>query len=211
MARLDQTNVRSLAGDFVSRPMYAALGEIGKDWGWVLAGGIGFIVLGCLAYLWPVLSTVSLEFALGTVFFIGGIIDAIHCLRFRTEAGLGWRVLQSVAGLVTGILMLRYPLAGILGVGIAMAFYFFVSATIKGAVAFGMRPISGWGWALLSAISSFALGAFTILTFPVSSLWVPGAILGIDFVIYGVSLSGLAFELRSIRRNILDRGVRSAA
>jgi hypothetical protein len=37
-----------------------------------------------------------------------------------------------------------------------------------------------------------------IATFPISALWVPGALLGIEFVIYGISMIGFSFGLRRL-------------
>ncbi len=173
--------------------------QMGRNWGWFLAAGIAFCLAGLAAFLWPVASTLSLAFALGVFFTVGGAIALIQAFRLRGESGNGWRAFHGIAALVAGILMLRYPAGGMLGVAIAMTFYFLVSAAAKGVIALGMRPEQGWGWAMASAVASLCLGIYMIATFPVSALWVPGFLLGLDFAVHGSSLIGFSLTLRKAR------------
>jgi len=178
------------------------LGRMGRNWGWVLVAGVAYIVIGIFAFNWPISSTIGLTFALGVLFVVTGIVQGIHSIQFRKEAGIGWRIFQTVAALAAGILMLRFPGAGMLGVAIAMTFYFFVSAAAKGVLSMGMYPHKGWGWALTSAVASFLLGFYIMSTFPISALWVPGVILGIDLVVMGISLIGFSFSLKKVHQRI---------
>jgi uncharacterized membrane protein HdeD (DUF308 family) len=178
------------------------LGRIGKNWGWITGVGVSFIILGVVAYVWPVVSTVALTLALGWFFVVGGIVRIAQAIQLRNEIGTGWRVFDAILSLAAGVLLLRYPGGGMFAVAIAMTFFFFMSAVSKATVAFAMRPLPGSGWAFVSAIASLALGIYMIATFPISALWVPGALLGIDFIIYGVSLIGVSFNLRNLHREI---------
>ncbi|MDR3607785.1 MAG: HdeD family acid-resistance protein [Oligoflexia bacterium] len=182
------------------------LSRLGQNWGWFLAAGISFIVFGIAALTWPVTSTLGLTFALGALFTVSGVVNIIQSIRLRKETGNGWHVLQAVTALAAGLLILRYPASGMLGIAIAMTFYFFVSAAAKGVIAFGMRPLAGWGWALASAIASFILGAYMIATFPISALWVPGLLLGIDFIFHGSSLIGFSSDLKNVHRKLRQIG-----
>jgi uncharacterized membrane protein HdeD (DUF308 family) len=178
------------------------LGHVGKNWGWLLGGGVASIILGVAAFTWPERSTVGLIFALGWFFLIGGFVRIAQAIQLRNEIGTGWRVFDSILSLAAGVLLLRYPGGGMFAVTIAMTFFFFMSAVSKSTVAFATRPHPGSGWAFVSAVASFALGIYMLLTFPVSALWVPGALLGIDFVIYGISLTGVSFKLRDLHKEI---------
>jgi uncharacterized membrane protein HdeD (DUF308 family) len=179
--------------------------DIGRSWGWVLASGIAYVLIGFVALNWPVSSTVGLTFALGIVLVVTGVVQAIHAFQTRHETGISWRIFLAVIALAAGVLMLRYPAAGMMGVAIAMAFYFFVNAAAKGALAFSMRPIKRWGWVLASAIASFILGVYVIATFPLAALWVPGFILGVDLVIQGASLVAASFDLRHEHEGFVRR------
>lgn len=179
------------------------LARIGKNWSWLTVGGISFIILGVAAYIWPIASTVTLTLALGWFFLIGGVMRLVQAVQLRKDVGNGWRVFDACLSLAAGVLLLRYPGGGMLAVALAMIFFFFMSAVTKGSVALATRPLPGSGWAFFSAICSLALGVYMIATFPVSAMWVPGALLGIDFVVYGVSLIGVSFSFRKLHREIV--------
>lgn len=180
------------------------LETVGKNWGWVLAGGLTLMFLGIVTLNWPVSSTVSLTFALGIMLIASGVVHTVHALQMRHKPGLGWRLLQTLASVAAGVLMLRYPLAGMEGIAIAMTFYFFVSAAAKSLIAFSLRPVRGWGWILASAVASAGIGVYVLVALPAAALWVPGFLVGIDFVLYGASLVGISLDLKHIQRSVSD-------
>lgn len=192
----------NLADRFPLFTLPEQLAQMGRKWGWFLIAGLANIILGIVAFSLPINSTIGLTFALGILFVVGGSLQVIHTIQLRNEVGNGWRMFHAAIGMVAGVLMLRYPGAGMIGVAIAMTFYFFVSAAAKTVLALGLRPHRGWGWAFASAVASFCLGAYIIATFPVSALWVPGFLLGIDLVILGLSLVGFSFDLKNVHGNI---------
>ena len=182
------------------------LSLVGKNWGWVLATGIAYVVLGLVAYSWPVASTVALTVMLGTLLVVSGVIQALHAIQLRKYSGAGWRILQSVVALGAGVLILRFPAGGMLAVAIALSLFLFVGATAKWILAAGMRPVRGWGWMFLSSLVSLVLAVYIVATFPVSALWVPGALLGIDLAFTGISLIGFAFNLRHVYKEAKTYG-----
>jgi uncharacterized membrane protein HdeD (DUF308 family) len=194
-----QDDESTMSSSVSLREEFARLGE---NWGWFLLSGISLIILGIAAYVWPVASTVTLTLALGWVFIVGGLVRIVQAIQLRQHIGTGWQVFDALLSLAAGVLLLRYPGGGMFAVAVAMTFFFFMSAVTKGTVAFATRPLPGSGWALVSAIVSLALGIYMIATFPVSALWVPGALLGIDFVIYGISMIGFSFSVKKLHHEI---------
>jgi uncharacterized membrane protein HdeD (DUF308 family) len=65
-----------------------------------------------------------------------------------------------------------------------------------------LRPAKGWGWLFASALVSLTLGVLLIVSFPASSLIVPGIFFGIDLIFYGSSCVGTAFTLRKVESRI---------
>lgn len=182
--------------------LHKELARLGKGWGWLFASGIGFVLLGIAAYLWPVASTVTLTLAMGWLLVIGGFVRIIQFFELRKYVGTGWRAFDALLSLAAGVLILRYPGGGMLAIAIAMIFFFFMSAVTQGSVALATRPLPGSGWAFMSAIVSFALGIYMIATFPISALWVPGLLLGIDFFVHGISLMGISARLRKMHHEM---------
>ena len=188
--------------DHLLLPLQDRLSLLGRNWGWFLSAGIASVVLGIVAFSWPVTSTVSMTLVLGTLFILSGIAHAIQSIRLRHETGNGWRVVQSFTSLAAGVLMLRFPTAGMLGVAIILAFYFFMNASSRFVIAMGLHGFSGRAWAFLTSFASFALGVYTLITLPISALWLPGVVLGIDFIVYGVSAIGFSFHVKKLRNTV---------
>lgn len=178
--------------------------ELGRNWGWILAAGISYVILGFAALNWPITSTVTLTFALGVLLVASGVIQAVHAIQLWDHVGSAWRVCQAIVAMAAGVLMLRFPGAGMVGIAIVMSFYFFLVASAKIVLASNMRSLDGWswGWVVLSAGASFLLGIYTIVTLPLAALWVPGFLLGIDLVIQGASLIGASMDLRYIHHRL---------
>lgn len=177
------------------------IAQIGASWSSVFAAGLAFAFLGLLAFSWPAGSTVGLTFALGVVLVASGIIQGVHAFQLRKFTGSGMRYFQAISSLVAGSVILRYPGAGMIGIAIALSMYFFVNGSTQWMVASAIRPNRGWGWAFVGAVASFLLGVFTLATLPVSALWLPGTLLGLDLVFTGVSLIGFSFVIRDINKH----------
>lgn len=176
--------------------------HLSQHWGWVLSFGCLYLALGVIAFAMPVASSVALAATLGALLVISGAIQLVHAIQLRHESGSGGRFFQAILSLVAGGLMFRYPDVGLLTVAITLAFYFFLGAFAKWVMAFAVRPNKGWGWILTSAIASIILGIYIVASLPLSALWVPGTLLGIDFVIAGLSMIRLSTELRHLRSDV---------
>lgn len=177
-----------------------ATASMGRHWGWMLAGGIAYVILGIVALSVPVASTVGLTYAIAAILVVSGVVNFIQAFKLRHEQGGLIRFLQSVLALAVGVFIFAYPGLGMLGLTIAMAFYFLVGSTMHWILAGAMAKGSPRGWLFVSAICSFVLGIYIIFTFPISALWVPGTLLGIEFLFSGASLIGLAFAARKLHK-----------
>jgi uncharacterized membrane protein HdeD (DUF308 family) len=65
-------------------------------------------------------------------------------------------------------------------------------------LAFQLRPRSGWGWVLFDAIVTILLGVLIWAHWPVNSAWVIGTLLGISFIVSGVSRLMLSMSVRRL-------------
>lgn len=176
--------------------------HLAQHWGWVLAFGCVYLALGLLALGMPVESSIALAKTLGTLLFISGLIQLVHAIQLRHESGSGSRYFQTFLSLIGGGLMLRFPDAGLFAITIILSFYFLLGAFVKWALALAVRPNKGWGWVLTSAITSIILGAYVVASLPWAALWVPGTVLGIDFIFAGLSMIRLSTELRHLRSDV---------
>lgn len=174
--------------------------RLGRSWGWVLAGGLASILLGIIALSLPVATSLGLTLALGVILVVSGLILLVQAVRLRSEYGSGARFLQAAIALLIGALMLRFPDGGLMGIALALSFYFFLRAAVEWMFSAFFVPGRGRFWGYLGAALSFVLGLFIVFTFPFSALWVPGTLLGVDLIFSGAMTVAIAMALKKAQR-----------
>jgi len=171
-------------------------GALEKNWGWLLALGILFVLLGTIGLGMAVTLTIASLLVFGVLLLAGGIVQLVEAFKNK-----GWRstlghVLIAILYIIAGITVLDDPvlaskiltllLAGvILGIGI-----------VRIAVALQHRGTAGWMWTLLGGIASIVLGVLIYLRWPVSALWLIGMFVAIDLIISGWTYILLALAAR---------------
>lgn len=170
--------------------------RIGHHWLGICVTGILLILCGAAAFALPIASTLSVNFGLAALLTAGGVVWLFQAVRLRRRRGTVVRIVQSVLAILVGGMIFKYPSGGILSVSLALSFYFFISAAAQFLLATAMRPLPGWWWGYVAAATSFLLGLYIVVTFPFSALWIPGALVGVELVVAGVSLVAFAIQLR---------------
>lgn len=159
--------------------------------------GVAMIVLGMIALALPLLSSLVVEIFVGLLLTISGLVTVTGAFSLRGTGVFMW---ASVAGLLTlaaGILMLFFPVQGLVALTLLVAIVLFVTGAAQVAFASWMRPAPGWIWSMLSALVSLCLGALIIVTLPEASAVVLGVLIGFDFLSTGVALVLIARSAKS--------------
>jgi uncharacterized membrane protein HdeD (DUF308 family) len=100
---------------------------------------------------------------------------------------------------VAGLLVTRNPIIGASAITLVLAFYFLAASVGRLGIAYESLPGNGRSWLFLSSAVSLLLGIYLITTLSVSSLVIPGLLLGLDLIIYGITLITLGTALRKNR------------
>lgn len=180
----------------VSGSIRAGLEEIESSWRWFVALGSVLGALGVICLAGSVTATRVTVIALGWLLLASGAIAVVQAFHTRRSRGFLLSLLSAVLRGFTGYLLLRYPLAGELGLTLLLASLFIVGGTFRGAGAALLR-FPQWGWITLSGVVSVALGAMLLGQLPGASLWFAGVAIGVDLVLDGTSLVALGLALRS--------------
>jgi uncharacterized membrane protein HdeD (DUF308 family) len=160
-----------------------------------LQGGL-VILLGMIAIVLPVISTLALAVVLGVVLLMVGIGEGTRAFRARSQPGAGTALLLAAIAAIAGLLVLINPFAGALSLAIVIGVYMIASGVLKARFAWALRPHAGWSWMAFSAVLSIVLGIAVLVGLPMTALWVPGTLLGIELVFFGMALFMLASALR---------------
>lgn len=170
--------------------------NVQKNWRWLLAIGILWIVLGCFAIVLPFAATVAIELLLGAILLVGGGAQIIEALNWRGWRGFAVHALGGVLAIAVGGLLMLYPFQGILTLTLFLAIFFIVDGLFKMLSALQHRSFRGWGWLLLSGVTGIAAGGLIWFGWPSTAVWFLGLLTGIAFIVSGWSLVMLAISMR---------------
>jgi uncharacterized membrane protein HdeD (DUF308 family) len=171
----------------IARDPLSLIGELHHSWGWVLALGIVFVVIGAICIVGDITATFATVFFFGWLLLISGIAALIHAFTAGNWRGSLLYVLSALIRGFTGYLLIRYPGAGAVSLTLVLASFFVVGGLFR-AIGAGTIQFPRWGWSAFSGILSFALGVMLLIQLPVSSIWFIGFAIGVDAVFEGVSL-----------------------
>jgi uncharacterized membrane protein HdeD (DUF308 family) len=192
------------AKQFGFNPLAAGIEEIRSSWGWFLALGILFIILGTVCVIGNVTATFATVLVFGWLLLISGIFALAHAFRTHTWQGFLLSLLSALFRGFTGYLLVRYPLAGAASLTLILASFFIVGGLFR-AIGAGMLQFPRWGWSVFSGIVSLVLGIMLLAQMPVSSVWFIGFAIGLDLIFDGTSLIGLATAVHSLPEVALGR------
>ena len=178
----------------------AVQSAIHEHWVRFLVEGIVLVVLGGAAIVLPVIATITFTILIGWLFLISGAVGLITTLWMHNRVpGFGWSLLSALIGIIAGVLLLIWPLTGVLSLTLVLGAFFVVEGVASIMYAFEHRnQLSGrWGWMLVSGIIDLIIAAIIIAGWPGTAAWALGLLVGINLLFGGAALIGMAFAARS--------------
>jgi uncharacterized membrane protein HdeD (DUF308 family) len=171
-----------------------------EHWVLFLVEGIVLVVLGLLAIVVPPIATLAVEILFGWLFLISGILGLVTTYWMRQAPGFWWSLVSAVLGIAAGIVLLVWPVSGVLSLTLILIVFFTIEgiATIMYALEH-KRELSGrWGWMLASGIVDLILAAIIFIGLPGTAAWAIGLLVGINMVFGGSALIAMALHARDI-------------
>lgn len=150
--------------------------------------GIALAVVGILAILFPVFTTVTATLMIGWVLILAGLVSFFGALSIEGTGPFFGELLLALLKLALGVYLLRHPGVGIVIITLVLAVMFMIDGAVRIGFAIEMRRRGGWFWMILSALVSIAAGLLIATGLPETSLFVLGLLVGINFLGTGISL-----------------------
>lgn len=150
------------------------------------------IVIGIAAVVFPYVASISIEAFVGWLLLIGGVVQIIHTIRSKGHGSFLWSILIGLLQVAVGIILLAYPLSGIIVLTVFLAVSFVIEGAFRSASAMQIKPQSGWRWALFSGLLSIFVGIMLYVQLPGSALWAVGLLVGVNLIMAGWALLMLA-------------------
>jgi uncharacterized membrane protein HdeD (DUF308 family) len=172
-------------------------GDVKRNWGWLLALGIVFVILGFIGLGMTFAITMASVLMYGVLLLIGAgaqFVDAAKCKGWK---GIVWHVLIALLYVVAGIAVIENPLAASVILTLMLAGVLIVVGLIRGIMAFQMRGFRNWIWPLLGGLVSIILGLIIMANWPISGLWVIGLFVSIELMVHGWSYIFVAMSAKS--------------
>jgi uncharacterized membrane protein HdeD (DUF308 family) len=172
------------------------LGDLKKNWGWLLALGILLLILGFIGLGMEIALTIASVLFLGVLLLIGAVAQIIHAFKGKGWKSIGLHVLNAILYGVAGIIMLINPLLASIVFTLALGFIILVVGIMRIVMAFHIKGMKGWAWPLIGGIISIILGLLIIAQWPISGFWVIGLFVAIEMIVSGWSYIFVALAAR---------------
>jgi uncharacterized membrane protein HdeD (DUF308 family) len=189
---MDQPNIEQ-----IQRAVATSLHE---HWVLFLVEGIVLVALGLVAIVLPPIATLAVEILFGWLFLVSGIVGLVTTFWMRQAPGFWWALLSAVLGIGAGIVLLAWPMSGVLSLTLVLIVFF----TIEGVASImyaleHKRELSGrWGWMLASGIVDLIVAGVIFIGLPGTAAWAIGLLVGINMVFGGSALIAMALHARDI-------------
>lgn len=185
--------------DTPAKDKYAAYTtQVKENRTWFMLLGIMMMILGGAAIVFPFIATLAMELFIGWALVIIGAMGIVSAFQAAKWKGFLLSLLSALLALGIGVLLLLFPLPGILSLTLLVAAYLIVSGILRIFLAFRLRPLDHWGWHLIGGSLALVLALLILTQWPEAATWIIGLLVGVDLIFSGWTLIMLAVATRHL-------------
>jgi uncharacterized membrane protein HdeD (DUF308 family) len=169
-----------------------------KSAGWSIGLSVVLILFGFVAIVLPQVAGIGVNLLIGWLLVFSGAIHLMFAWHSRTTGAILWEVLLGILYICIGAYLLIHPVAGLATLTLALAIYLFAEGVLELFLWFRLRPSPGAAWLLLDGIITMILGVLIWKTWPSSTEWAIGTLVGISMIFSGFSRLMLSMAARNV-------------
>ena len=169
-----------------------------KSLGWSIGLSVLLIVAGLLAIAVPQAAGIAVNLLVGWLLIFSGAVHLVFAWHTRTTGGILWELLLGIIYIFIGGYLLVHPVAGLATLTLALAIYLFAEGILELILGFRIRPMPGSGWLLFDGVITLILAVMIWKTWPSSTEWVIGTLVGISMLFSGISRLMLSMAARQV-------------
>jgi uncharacterized membrane protein HdeD (DUF308 family) len=154
---------------------------------WSIALSILLILAGLFAILIPPLSGLAVTLIFAWAMIVSGITHFVFAFKTHTTGGVLWELLVGAIYLFTGVYLLLHPLDALIVLTLILAVYLVFEGIVEIIQSFQLRPRHGAGWLLFDGVITLILAIMIWRSWPASTVWVIGTLVGISMIFSGFS------------------------
>lgn len=163
---------------------------------WSVAISALMIVAGITAIGLPVVAGAAVYGVVAWMLVLCGVGHFLFALNSPSIGGTLWQVLLCLLYAGVGIYLLVHPAAGLATVTLMLAIYLFMEGVLELILWSQLRGNVGRRWFLFDGIVTLLLGALIWRSWPSSSDWVIGTLVGISMLSSGLTRLMLSLSAR---------------
>jgi uncharacterized membrane protein HdeD (DUF308 family) len=168
-----------------------------KSVGWSIGLSMLMIVAGILAIASPLAAGIAINVLVAWLLVFSGCVHLVFAWYTRSGGVLGESLL-GILYIFIGVYLLMHPVAGLKALTIALAIYLLLEAILEFMLGFRLRPLPGSGWLLFDGIITLVLALMIWRSWPSSSEWAIGILVGVSMLFSGASRLALSLAARSV-------------
>lgn len=169
-----------------------------KAVGWSIGLSVLMILAGVLAIGSPMAAGIAINVLVAWLLVFSACAHLVFAWFRRNAGGFLWELLVGILYMSIGTYLLRNPVAGLASLTIALAIYLLVEAILEFVLGFTLRPLPGSGLLLVDGGITLILAIMIWRTWPSSTGWVIGTLVGVSMLFSGISRLGISLAARRL-------------
>jgi uncharacterized membrane protein HdeD (DUF308 family) len=142
----------------------------------------------------PWAATITTVYFFGWLLLLGGASEVFTGFLARVWSGMFLDIIIGAISMMMGLTFIALPDIGAALLTILLASFFLTVGAFRLYVAYVVR-FPGWSLAILSGVLLVVLGVVVATQWPVSSMWVVGAFVGLELICRGIEWIAFALTL----------------
>lgn len=172
-------------------------GIVKQSIGWSIGLSVLLIVAGIVAIVMPLAAGIAIDLLVAWLLIFSGCVHLAFAWYTRSAGGFIWEFLVGLLYGVTGAYMIIHPHRGLISLTLVLAIYLFIEAILEFVLGFRLRPLPGSGWLLFDGAVTLILSILIWKTWPSSTEWAIGTLVGLSMLFSGASRLGISMAARS--------------
>ena len=173
-----------------------------KSLGWSILLSVLMILAGVGALLLPAVAGIAVNLVVGWLLIFSGVAHFVYAWHVRSVGGMLMELLLGIVYVLIGVYLLLHPVVGLAALTLGLAAYLFAEGILEFILFFRLRPTPGASWLLFDGVITLILAILIWRTWPSSTDWVIGTLVGISMLFSGLTRLLYSLAARSLLNKV---------
>jgi uncharacterized membrane protein HdeD (DUF308 family) len=169
-------------------------------WAWwlLLLAGLAGVAAGIIVLVAPAISLVTLAVVTGIFLLVDGLFEIPAAILgdVQNRALLG---ILGVVSVIAGVILIRHPIGGVVAVALLLGLWLITIGVVR--LIRALDEADRRGWQIFLAVLEVIAG-IVIVSSPGIGVATLAILVGVSFILRGLTMSMLAWMLRDVKRTL---------